>query len=88
MLYREIVFLDAFLKFRKATINFDVSVRMEQLGSNWTDFRRIWYLRFFRQSIGKIQVLLKSDKNNGYVTWKLGTFMIVLSSILLSMTSV
>ena len=35
-----------------------MSVRMEQLGSHWTDFHEIWYLNIFRKSVGKIQVLL------------------------------
>ena len=39
---------------------------MEQLGSHWTDFHEIWYSRVFR----KIQVSLKSDKNNGYLAWR------------------
>jgi hypothetical protein len=30
-----------------------MSVRMEQLGSHWTDFHEIWYLRIFRKSVGK-----------------------------------
>jgi hypothetical protein len=44
-------------KLWKATISFVMSVcssaRMEQLGSNWTDFYEIWYLGvfFFRKSI-------------------------------------
>jgi hypothetical protein len=33
------------------------------------DFDKIWYLSF-RKSVEKIQVSLKSDKNNGYITWK------------------
>ena len=41
------------------------SVRMEQLGSHWTDFHEIWYLIIFRKTVEKIQVSLKSDKNNG-----------------------
>jgi hypothetical protein len=41
---------------------------MEQLGSNWTDFDETGYLGFFRKSVGKIQISLKSDKNNGYFT--------------------
>ena len=45
-----------------------VSVRMEQLGSYWTDFDELWYLRLFRKSFEKIQVSLKSYKNNGYFT--------------------
>ena len=44
------------------------SVRMEQLDSNWTDFHEIWYLSIFRESVEKIQVSLKSDKNIGYFT--------------------
>jgi len=43
-----------------------LSVRTEQLGSNWTDFREISYLNIFRKSVEKIQVSLKSDENNGY----------------------
>jgi hypothetical protein len=41
-------------------------VRMEQLGSQWTDFREIWYLSIFRKTVEKIQVSLKSDKNDEY----------------------
>jgi len=44
-------------------------VRMEQLGSHWTDFHEIWYLRIFLKSFGKIQVSLNSDKNEGFFTW-------------------
>jgi len=39
------------------------SVRMEKLGSHWTDLREIWHLNIFRQSVQKVQVPLKSDKN-------------------------
>jgi hypothetical protein len=59
---------------RKATISFVISVclsvRMEQLGSQWTDFHKIWYLRIFRKSVENIQVSLKSYKNNRYFTWR------------------
>jgi hypothetical protein len=34
-------FLGAFAKLQKATISFVMFVRMEQLGSHWTDFREI-----------------------------------------------
>jgi len=37
-------------------------VLMQQLGSHWTDFRKIWYLNIFRKSVEKIQASLKSDK--------------------------
>jgi len=42
------------------------SVLMEQLGSNYTDFQEILFLSIFRKSVEKIQVSLKSGKNNGY----------------------
>jgi len=41
-----------------------LSVRVEKLGFHWTDFHEILYLRIFRESVAKIQVSLKSDKNN------------------------
>jgi hypothetical protein len=40
-------------------------VRKEQLGSHYTGFDEILYLSFFRKCVEKIQVSLKSDKNNG-----------------------
>ena len=41
-----------------------LSVRcIEQLGSQWRDFREIWCLGIFRSAVEKIQVSLKSDKN-------------------------
>ena len=42
---------------------------MEQHGSHWTDFHEILYLSF-RKSVQKLQVTLKSNKNNGYFTWR------------------
>ena len=69
-------FLDAFPKLWKANTSFlmsvCLSVHMEQLGSYWTDFREIWHLRifFFEKSVEKIQFLLKSDKNKGYLAWR------------------
>jgi hypothetical protein len=49
-----------------------LSVHVEQLCSHWTDFHEILYFSifFFRKSGEKIHVLLKSDKNNGYFTWR------------------
>jgi len=61
--------LCAFAKLRNATISFChvcPSVRIEQLLSHWTNFHQIWYLSIFRKYLEKIQVSLKSDKNNGY----------------------
>jgi hypothetical protein len=43
---------------------------MEQLVSHWTDFDETWYLSFFFKPVEKIQVALKSDKNNEHFTWK------------------
>ena len=43
-------------------------IRMEQLGSHWTDFDEIWF--FLNKFVEKIQVSLKSNKNNGYFTWR------------------
>jgi len=63
--------LDAFAKLWKATSTFVMSclsLCIEQLGCHGTDFHEIWYLRIFRKSVEKIQLSLKSDKNNGYVT--------------------
>ena len=50
---------------------------MKQLGPHWTDFHEIWYLKIFRKSVGKIQVCLKSGKNNEYLDEELrrSTFM-------------
>jgi len=70
-------FLGAFAKLSKSDdylshvcLSVRPSVRMQQLGSNWKDFNEIWYLGIFRKSIEKIQVLLKSDKNKGCLTWR------------------
>jgi hypothetical protein len=60
-----------FAKLCKVTINFVVSVCLsihtEQLCSHWMDFHKIWYFIIFQKSV-KIQVSLKSGKNNGYFT--------------------
>ena len=67
-------FLGAFAKLRKETISFVISVRpsvrMEQLGSHWTDFHEIWHLDIFRKSVEEIQVSLQSDNNVRYCTWR------------------
>ena len=44
------------------------SVRLEKLGSHWTDFHEIIYLSTSRKYALKIRVPLKSDKNNEYFT--------------------
>jgi hypothetical protein len=40
------------------------SVRMEKLSFHWKDFYEVWYFCIFRKHSEKIQVSLKSDKNN------------------------
>jgi len=57
---------------RKATILASpcMSVCVEQLGSYWTDFQKILYLRGLKKSTEIIQVSLKPDKNKGYFTWR------------------
>jgi ferredoxin len=47
-----------------------LSVLMEQLGSHWTDFHKIWYTNIFKISVEKIEVALKWDQKNGYFTWR------------------
>ena len=42
---------------------------MEQLDCRWTDFYEIYYLSIF-ESLKKIKVSLKPDKNNVYFTWR------------------
>ena len=58
--------------FETATVSFVMSVRpsvrMEQLGSQKTDFHEILYVSIHRKSHEKIKVSLKLDKTNGYFT--------------------
>ena len=44
------------------------SVRIKHLGSHWTDFDDIWYLRFFRKYVDTIKVSLKSNNNSEFFT--------------------
>ena len=68
------LFLGAFAKLLKATISFVtsvcLSVRMEQLGSHWTDFHEIWYLNVFETTCRENSSFKKSDRKNGYFTWR------------------
>jgi len=59
---QNVEFLDAFAKLRKATVSFVMSV----CPSAWNNPAPTG--RIFRKSVEKIQVSLKSDKNNGYFT--------------------
>ena len=42
---------------------------MELLGSHWTDFDEILYLKIIRKSVEKKQVWLKYDENNVSFAW-------------------
>jgi hypothetical protein len=85
--------LGTFAKLRKATISFVMSVqlsvclsvRIEQLGSHWTDFHDAWYLNIFQKSFEKIPISLKSDKNNSTLYQDVCTFMIISPSVPLTM---
>ena len=67
-----IKFSGAFAKLRKATVCEFVRpfVHVHQFGFHLADFHEILYLRIFRKSLETIQVLLKSDKDNGYFKWR------------------
>jgi hypothetical protein len=41
---------------------------VEQHGSHWTGFHEISYFSIFRKSVEKVND--KSDKSNGYSTWR------------------
>jgi hypothetical protein len=41
---------------------------MEELGSHWTDFNEILYLRTYWKFVKKLQVSLKPDRNSGNCT--------------------
>ena len=60
-----------------------LSVRLEHLGSQWTDFHEISYLSIFRISVDEMQVPLKYNKDNDYITGRPRTFMITCRSVLL-----
>ena len=47
-----------------------LSVRIWQLGSHWTDFHEIWYLSILSNIWGENSKSFRSDKNNGYFTWR------------------
>ena len=63
------LFLGAFAKLQKANITLlCLSVHVKQLSSNWTDFHEIWHI--FCKYVEQIQFSLKSNRNNGYFTWR------------------
>jgi hypothetical protein len=63
-----------------------LSSLMEQLGSHRKDFHDIWV---FSKICREVQVSLKSDKNNGYFTWRqMYIFPIIPRSFLVTMRNV
>ena len=52
-------------KIAKSDVGFVVFVctSLEKLGSQLTDFYKIWYLTIFPKSVEKVQVSLKSGRN-------------------------
>jgi hypothetical protein len=54
-----------------------LSVCIYKLVSHWADSCENWYLRIIRRSLCRIQVSLKSDRNNGNLRWAQHTIMIV-----------
>jgi hypothetical protein len=75
-------------KLREGTISFVMSVRMEQLSSQWTDFYEIWYLSIFRQSCENIHFFQNPTRIMGTSHVDLCTFMIISCWILLRMRNV
>ena len=64
-------------------------VCMEKLGSHCTAFHEILQSNIFRKSVHKIQVSLKSDKNNEYCTWRpIYIFFITSRSVFLRLRNV
>ena len=65
--------LGAFAKFRRAAVSYVMfvclSVRVEQLGSQWTGFHEIWFFDIV-SCVEKIPVSLKSYKSNWYFKWR------------------
>jgi len=62
---------DIFRRLRKATISFVMSVRLSAWNysaSTGRIFTKLYIRRFFRKSVEKIQVTLKSNNNNRYFT--------------------
>ena len=62
------------VKLQKAAISIVMPVClfiwMEQLSPYLTEFYEIWYSSIFQKLTKKIQVSVKSEKNDGHYTWK------------------
>jgi hypothetical protein len=60
--------LGAFAKLRKASINYVMSVRLPLWNNPASTGRTLMKFKLSSKSVEKIDVSLKSDKNNGYFT--------------------
>jgi hypothetical protein len=89
-------FLGAFAKLRKVIISFVISVRPSFGLSAWSNSTTTWYIftnffyiwKFFRKSVKRIQVLLKSEKQRGYLIWRPIYIFIISRSFLLRMKKI
>jgi len=82
-----LTFSGVFAKLGKVTIrpSFRPSVHMEKRCFHWTDFPQIWYLSIFLKTVEKIQVALKSDRNNCTLHAEQYTYMVISHSDLFRM---
>ena len=76
-LYSMSLFLGGLANLRKATMSFVMSfrpsvlsVRMKNSAPTGTIFMKFYISGFFRNTVEKIQFLLKSEKNTGSFTWR------------------
>jgi hypothetical protein len=69
-------------------LSFRLCVLIERLGSDWLYFQEIWYFRSFTKYAEKLQVSLKSYKNNGTLHEDECTFSITSHSLLPRMRNV
>jgi hypothetical protein len=84
--------LGAFAKLREASISFAMSVclsvclsvRMEQLGSHWTDFHDTWFVSIFRNYVEKFKIHYNLTRITGTLHEDLCTFLIIFLSFLLT----
>jgi hypothetical protein len=77
-----------FSKLRKATISFVMSVRLTARNNAAVTGRNFISECIFRNPAENIQVLLKSDKNNGHSEWRPRAIVIISCSVLFRMRSV
>ena len=66
-----------------------MSVRMEQLGSQWTDFHEIWYLSIFSKKLSrKFEFYWKIARITGTLHEDVCTYLITSRSVILRMINV